>query len=105
MSLRAKNKPNPEVARLRAELDDMKRAASEADQVDISAGVADSTNAHEFDKLSRVEQSAASLGVAPNSFRPISFLNEGHYKQLISANLLDDNLARRIEAYKLVSAS
>lgn len=107
MSLRSqRKKPNAEVERLRADLDEMKRAAAQADNaVDVGACVADSTAEHEFDKLSPVEQSAASLGVAPGSFKPIEFLNNGHYKQLISANLLDDNLARRIEAYRVVSES
>lgn len=60
----------------------------------------------EFEKLSAVEQSVASLGVAPDEWKPISFLNNGHYKQLRAANMLDDNLARRIEAYRsLASAS
>ena len=62
--------------------------------LDASAG---STHSNEFDQLNPVEQSAASLGVTPNEWKPISFLNTAHYKQLINANMLDDTLARRIE--------
>lgn len=57
-----------------------------------------------FDDLSQTEQSAASLGVHPQSLKPISFINEGHFKALIKANALDANLARRIEAYKKVAS-
>jgi hypothetical protein len=53
----------------------------------------------EFEKLSPIEQSAASLGVHPDSFKPIAFLNNAHYQQLINANLLDDDLARRIQVF------
>ena len=57
------------------------------------------------DRLSTVEQSAASLGVNPTAWKPISFLNNGHYSQLVKANMLDDTLARRIEAYRCVAAA
>ena len=62
-------------------------------------------NSHEFDKLNPVEQSAASLGVNPASWKPIAFLNNGHYNQLIQANMLDDTLAQRIEVYRTVAAA
>ena len=62
-------------------------------------------DSHAFDGLSPVEQSAASLGVSPESWKPIAFLNNAHYQQLISANMLDDDLARRIEAFRQVAAS
>ena len=61
-------------------------------------------SAPSFNDLSQTEQSAASLGVHPQSLRPISFINEGHFKALIKANALDANLARRIEAYKKVAS-
>lgn len=58
-----------------------------------------------FDQLTPTEQAAASLGVDPNALKPISFMNNKHYESLIKANALDDNLARRIEAYRVVSKS
>lgn len=93
MSRRATN-ISAEVARLRSEIAELKADARRADTSDISAPTAAST---EFEKLSPVEQSAASLGVNPVDWKPIAFLNNAHYRQLISANMLDDDLARRIE--------
>lgn len=98
---RSKDVASAEVSRLRAELEELKTNARKVDALEASA--ADATS-HEFDKLNPVEQSAASLGVNPASFKPIAFLNNGHYNQLIQANMLDDNLARRIEAYRHVAA-
>ena len=68
MSVRARrNTPDQEVARLRAELDALKEQSRTAD-----AEIAASGNARAaFDNLSPVEQSAASLGVDPDSYRPI----------------------------------
>jgi len=93
---------NKDVERLRSDLEELKASARKADALQASG--ADSAS-HEFDKLNAVEQSAANLGVNPSSYKPISFLNNGHYNQLIQANMLDDNLARRIEAYRHVAAS
>lgn len=83
-----------EVAKLRSELDDLKAQARAADAADVAA---QNVHSHEFDQLTPTEQSAASLGVSPTAWKPIAFLNNGHYEQMIKANLLDDNLARRIE--------
>ena len=57
----------------------------------------------EFEGLSHVEQSAASLGLSAESWSPIKDMNEAHYAQLIANNMLDDTLARRIEAFKVVT--
>lgn len=56
-----------------------------------------------FDQLNPTEQAAASLGVAPDAIKPIGWLNDAHYDQLRNSNALDPQLARRIEAYKVVS--
>lgn len=58
-----------------------------------------------FDSLAPVEQAAASLGVHPEAFRPIGWLNSAHHQQLLEANALDGDLARRIEAFRHVAAS
>ena len=56
-----------------------------------------------MDDLNPVEQAAATLGVDPDGIKPISWLNEAHYKELKKSNALDSNLGRRIEAYKHLS--
>lgn len=57
----------------------------------------------QFEQLSPVEQAAGSLGVHPEAWRPIKFMNSQHYAALIRANVLDDNLARRIEVCAMQS--
>ena len=57
-----------------------------------------------FDDLSPTEQAAATLGVQPDGLKPIGWLNDAHYNQLRNNNSLDPQFARRIEAYKVVSA-
>ena len=54
--------------------------------------------------LSETEKSAASLGVDPSSYRPIAFLNDAFHTSLLTGNLIDGELAKKLEAYKLVSA-
>jgi len=57
-----------------------------------------------FQDLSPTERSAASLGVDPSDWKPISFLNTSHYSTLLKSNVLDGPLAQKIEAYKSVAA-
>lgn len=103
MSRRVKpNTAESEVFKLRAELEELKNSAKSQDISEFSASAAAESNA--FDNLNPVEQSAASLGVSPESWKPIAFLNNAHYEQLIAANMLDDDLARRIEAFRSVAA-
>tara|TARA_B110000902_G_scaffold123618_2_gene144462 strand:- start:4967 stop:5311 length:345 start_codon:yes stop_codon:yes gene_type:complete len=92
---------NPKVEALQKELADLKIAAIEASTVESSA---EQVASHEFDKLGPNEQAAASLGVHPESWKPISFMNNKHYDQLKRANALDDDLARRIEAYRSIAS-
>ena len=95
---------------LRAELDMLK---SHAKQLDVVMGVTEpdtganagqsavgqppSEHAIAFDRLTPCEQAAGSLGVHPEAWKPITFMNNHHYKNLIEANAIDDELARRIE--------
>jgi hypothetical protein len=58
-----------------------------------------------YDDLNPVEQAAASLGVQPDSVKPISWMNEAHHAQLKKSNALGPELARRIEAYRSVAKS
>ena len=54
--------------------------------------------------LSETEKSAASLGVDPSSYRPISFMNDAFHTSLLTGNMLDDTLAKKLEAFKVVAA-
>ena len=56
-----------------------------------------------FEDLTPTEQAAASLGVQPDALKPIGWLNDAHHEQLKKGNVLDNTLARRIEAFKEVS--
>ena len=104
MSLRrdGKKSQDQEVEQLRKELSELKSQARSEDAADIAGA---ETHSHEFDKLTPIEQSAANLGVNPTSWKPIAFLNNAHYNQLIGANMLDETLARRIEAYRAMAAN
>ena len=96
------NDSDKQIAKLRGELEDLKAHTRATDVLDA---VSKNVHSHEFDQLSPTEQSAASLGVHPSSWKPIAFLNNKHYDALVKANMLDDDLARRIEAYKSVAQS
>ena len=62
------------------------------------------TAALKLSDLSETERSAASLGVDPSAWRPIGWLNEGHYEALLKENRIGDDLAKRVEAFKNVAA-
>jgi len=57
-----------------------------------------------FDQLTETEKNVASLGVSPDSFKPIGFLNVAHYTNLLKQNALSPELTQKIEAYKHVAA-
>ena len=58
-----------------------------------------------WESLSETEKSAASIGVAPDAWKPISFMNEAHYTELLKKNALDSRLTQQIEAFKTVASS
>lgn len=58
-----------------------------------------------FDSLTPVEQAAGSLGVDPNEWRPIQFMNNAHFDALMKSNVMDDTLVRRIEAFRRVATN
>lgn len=99
---RSKSCAIADAAKLRTDLAELKAAT-------VSISVDEVPNAHvsssDFDKLTSTEKSAASLGIQPSSWKPISFLNNAHYDALVKANMLDDTLARRIEAYRAVATA
>lgn len=118
----------PHVKQLQKELSDLKSAtlaASADDSVSAAATGIEASQVPSFDSLTRTEQAAASLGVAPESWKPIAFMNvrcnsgssqmplrysatvltqrcvnfvqNAHYEALVKSNAIDDTLARRIE--------
>mgnify|MGYP001425051297 CR=1 FL=1 len=93
--------PQTQVTALQKELEELKRAAVES--AAVQEAVEEPTDA--YDNLSPTEQSAANLGVAPDAWKPIAFMNNSHYQALVKANAIDDALARRIEAYRVVASS
>ena len=126
MSSRRRDNPvqDGDADRLRAELGALKNSQASADaagtlaeqQVDQGATLT-------FDQLNTTEQSAASLGVHPDDWKPIKcarspfsvslkltrsadrrFMNNAHFSTLLKNNALDDELARRIEAFRTVAA-
>lgn len=58
-----------------------------------------------WNDLSETEKSAASLGVDPNAWKPISFMNQAHYDTLLKKNAIDSELAKKLEAFRSVSTS
>jgi hypothetical protein len=57
-----------------------------------------------FDDLTETEKSAASIGVSPNEWKPIGFMNTHHYSTLLKNNAIAGDLAQGIEAYKQVAS-
>ena len=57
-----------------------------------------------FGQLTEVEKSAAMTGVSPDQWRPISWMNEAHYAELLKGNALSGSLTQKIEAYKVVAS-
>ena len=93
-------------AQLQKELQHLKEvsvAANIADNAEASGAEA-APNAPSFDSLSGTEKAVAYLGVHPDHWKPISFMNNKHYDALKTANVLDADLARRIDAYRVVAS-
>ena len=89
---------------LRAELEALRSqtmaAEAAANQLEDEVIIQDHTAG-----LTTTEVAAASLGVEPNAWKPLAFMNTSHYDSLIKNNALSDTLARRLEAYKTVAGS
>ena len=70
-------------------------------QLDSRGVVTDAMRA--YDSLTATEQQAASLGVHPESFKPLKDLNEQHFEALRQANALSTTLEANIRAFRAVS--
>ena len=102
---------------LRAELQQLKEAHVAAEQnakfadveVEPSAPLSpksiEGTPTPTFESMTGTEQAAGSLGVHPEAWRPIKFMNNAHYDQLLKSNAIGDTLARRIEAFRAVASA
>ena len=58
-----------------------------------------------FEQLTETEKSAATIGVSPEAWRPIGWMNEAHYGELLKNNVLAGRLTQQIEAYKVVASN
>lgn len=84
---------------LRVEIEAMRAAQIDADErVDTGAELT-------LDELNETERSAATIGVSPDAWKPISFMNTAHYSTLLKKNVLDGRLTQQIESFKLVAGS
>ena len=88
-----------QVKQIRYEIQNLKNIESKTDEYNNISSTATLT----LDDLSHTEQACASLGISPEEFRPLGWLNAGHFDALLKNNQMDDTLVRRLEAYKVVA--
>ena len=86
-----------DIEELRAVNAQVQAAATAADAADAAAG------GLTIDDLNETERSAATLGVSPDEWKPISFMNAAHYDSLLKKNVLSARLAQQIESYRQVA--
>ena len=72
-------------------------------RADIASVRSPESTGLDFESLTEVEKSAATIGVASDAWKPIGWLNQGHYGELLRANALSGRLTQKIEAFKQVS--
>ena len=90
--------------RLRADIDQARAVqAPVAEAATTEATAAPVEGALSFDDLTETEKSAASIGVSPDEWKPIGFMNAHHYSTLLKNNAISGDLAQGIEAYKQVA--
>ena len=86
-----------------ATLDTWFGADEGAEAATTEATAAPVEGALSFDDLTETEKSAASIGVSPDEWKPIGFMNAHHYSTLLKNNAISGDLAQGIEAYKQVA--
>ena len=88
---------------LRTDIEAMRRThlAIENGAVETSSPIDEAIS---FDQLSETEKSAATIGVNPDEWRPIGWMNQQHYNTLLKKNALGGRLTQQIEAYKVVAS-
>ena len=102
MSIRPRGARMNGTMQMQTDLKALKETAIAANRADVMADAA-VEGAESFDSLTDVERAAASLGVHPEAWRPIGFMNSAHHERLQAENRLDPDLARRIQAFAHVS--
>ena len=83
---------NSQVQQLRADIASVRSVESTGSQVT-------------WESLSETEKSASTIGVSPEAWKPIGFMNEAHYGELLRNNALDSRLTQQIEAFKAVASN
>ena len=71
--------------------------------IENDSDVTNTSTALKLSDLSETERSAASLGVHPDEWKPIGWINEQHYETLLKENRIDADLAKKVEAYRHVA--
>ena len=87
--------------RLRSDIDQA-RAVQMEDGYAATTGAVGTAELN-FDDLTETEKSAAMIGVSPEDWKPIGFMNSAHYRTLLENNALAGSLTQKIEAYKQVA--
>ena len=107
---RADTSNQAQVTQLRAELEALKETAQQFEAANVEVGASPDVSHMNAETASPpLEAAEATADVAggaekPN-FRPIEFLNKGHYKALQAANAIDYSLVQRIENMRKISDS
>jgi len=91
---------NKDVATIKASINEMRESII-ATNMESNAG---EDTVVTLNNLTPTEQLVANLGVHPESWKPIGFVNEAHYDTLIRNNSLSPKLAQQLEAYKQVAS-
>lgn len=87
------------------------RPAAEIKTPSLPSATANATSAPassdgelKWEHLTETEKSAASLGVDPEAWKPISFMNNAHHETLLKANAIDEGLAKKLEVCVISAA-
>ena len=94
--------PAAHAAQLQRDLQELRAVNAQVTQAAANANAMDAPELT-MDDLNEVERSAASLGISPDAYKPIAFMNAAHFDTLLKKNVLSPQLAQRIEAYRQVA--
>lgn len=94
-----------EASPLRMEIEALRQANATSEREFETAAAFSDGAPLTMEDLSETERSAATIGVSPDAWKPISWMNAAHYHTLLTSNSLGSRLAQQIEAYKTVSQS
>ena len=91
------------VYQLQRDLEELRAVNAQVQAAATAADAADAAGGLTMEDLNETERSAASLGVSPDEWKPISFMNAAHYDSLLKKNVLSSRLAQQIESYRQVA--